>query len=210
MGGPSRRTPETATAAEDLSVRELAVRLASTDHPRLRARLDALADQVAAVARDAQGRHPEIVVALASAFTSLRTDVLAHLDRTDGVLLPALAACDRLDDAAPPGSPPTDEPAAARRAALAHAARSVSAGHGVIGAALDRLRTVTRGYAPPEGAAPPFRALYSGLAALERDLDAGFRSERELILPRAAALARTVPAPAGTRVRASRRSPRSS
>lgn len=193
MGGPARRTAE-ATARTGSPVRDLAERLASSDHPRVRAELARLAGVLTVVVRDESDRHPEVVVPLRSAFAGLRADVLAHLERTDAQLVPALVAC---------GLPADDARAsdmAAARAALDRATRSVAAGHPVIRTSLERLRMVTRGYAPPDDAGPEFRALYYGLAALERDLDAGLRSERELILPGAAALARPADALSGDRL----------
>jgi len=197
MGGP--RTPEE-TARTGSSVRGLAETLASTDHPRIRARLAELAGVLASVVGDESDRHPEVVVPLRSAFAGLRADVLAHLERTDGQLLPALVACD------PTSAGAAASASAAACATLDRARRSVAAGHPVIRTALERLRTVTRSYAPPDDAGAEFRALYYGLAELERDLDAGLRSERELILPRAAVLARPAHGPSGDRLPRTRRS----
>jgi regulator of cell morphogenesis and NO signaling len=62
--------------------------------------------------------------------------------------------------------------------------------HEAAGQALATMRTLTNGYAPPEGACPTFRGLYFGLAQLERDMHLHVHLENNVLFPRAAGLAR--------------------
>ena len=48
-----------------------------------------------------------------------------------------------------------------------------------------RLRTLTRDFAPPEGACNTFRALFAGLEELERDLHEHVHIENNILFPRA-------------------------
>jgi len=68
----------------------------------------------------------------------------------------------------------------------------MEAEHEDAGQALTRMRELTRGYAPPEGACPTFRGLYYGLAELERDMHVHIHLENNVLFPRAASLARSL------------------
>jgi regulator of cell morphogenesis and NO signaling len=61
--------------------------------------------------------------------------------------------------------------------------------HDDAGAALERIRRVTRNYTPPEWACPTFRGLYHGLLQLEQDMHQHVHLENHILFPRAATLA---------------------
>jgi regulator of cell morphogenesis and NO signaling len=59
--------------------------------------------------------------------------------------------------------------------------------HDSAGCALRRLRELTNGYQPPEGACTTWRALWHGLAALETALHEHIHLENNILFPRALA-----------------------
>ena len=61
----------------------------------------------------------------------------------------------------------------------------LEAEHAEAGAALERMRAITGGYAPPEWACPTFRGLYYGLSQLEADLQLHVHLENNVLFPRA-------------------------
>jgi regulator of cell morphogenesis and NO signaling len=62
--------------------------------------------------------------------------------------------------------------------------------HQATGDVLDDLARTTSGFVAPEGACPTYRALYSGLARLERELHRHIFLENHILFPRAAELER--------------------
>ena len=61
--------------------------------------------------------------------------------------------------------------------------------HDDSGAALERLRDLTNGYTPPEGACPKFRAAMDDLHELEKDVHQHVHKENNILFPRARSLA---------------------
>lgn len=62
--------------------------------------------------------------------------------------------------------------------------------HDDAGRALARMRELTGGYVPPEGACNTFRGLYHGLEAFEAALHAHIHLENNILFPRAARMER--------------------
>jgi len=173
----TRREPPASGRDQPQPLAELATSIAAVEHPRLRAELARLADLLAGIVREDGDRFPELLVPLRSAYGGLQSNLLEHLAEAEDCLFPAL----QQDAQASVG----DESATrAERQAIERTARTLAARQSVLLADLRRLRAVTRGYAPPEGARPAFRELFYGLAALERDLDARILRERDLLLRR--------------------------
>ena len=56
------------------------------------------------------------------------------------------------------------------------------------GMLLRDMRLLTHHYTPPDGACPSFRALFSGLEGIERELHRHVHLENNVLFPRAAAL----------------------
>jgi regulator of cell morphogenesis and NO signaling len=78
---------------------------------------------------------------------------------------------------------------------------SMHAGHEIQISILRELRDVTGGYQAPPDASSRHRALYDGLAALDRDLLEHIRLEDDVAFPRAEQLERelSMPSPASAR-----------
>jgi regulator of cell morphogenesis and NO signaling len=183
MGGRPRSKPEAVAGSRASALREIAATLATSDHLRLRTRLVELGETLETLMHEDADRHAEVLVPLWSAYAGLSRDVHEHLRRVDEDFLPAIEACEAATDGDPAAM-------AAGGPALERALRVQAVGHSVIRSDLVRLRDVTRGYAPPEAADSDFRALFYGLAALERDVEARLVSEREVLMPAAVALTR--------------------
>lgn len=176
MNSRSQTRREPWVSVWDKPLAELVTSIATVEHPRLRAELLRLDDLLAAIIREDGDRFPDLFVPLRSTFACLRSNLLDHLAEAEENLFPALQ-----NDPAP-----ADEGVSAesRCHAIERTARTMAARQLVLRAELSRLRSVTRGYAPPEDVRPAFRELYYGLAALERDLETRMRSERDLLLRR--------------------------
>ncbi len=141
-------------------------------------RLDAMLDKV--VSR--HGAHlPDVLLPLQATFKSLEQELLEHMHKEDRVLFPAIVTLEGAGD--------TD-------AATIPAARLVApiavmeAEHESAGEALQVMRQLTGGYAPPDWACPTFRGLYYGLAQLEADMHRHVHLENHVLFPRAARAAR--------------------
>ena len=143
-------------------------------HEPLRRDLAILEKLVDKVLRRHSDRHPEMLPALGLTFQLLRDELLAHTRDEEVVCFPhvyQLLSGIR--------SPTLDV-----RTMLPQLTRE----HLKAGLLLKDLRTLTRDYTPPEGACPTFRALFSALEALERDLHRHVHLENGVLFPRAAAL----------------------
>jgi regulator of cell morphogenesis and NO signaling len=133
-------------------------------------RLEALAQRVA----NAHGaRHPELHEVRAL-LASLAGELGRHMSAEEGVLFPA---CRRLEAGGQSGFPTLAAPISA-----------MEADHEDTGDVLERLRTVTEGFAPPPDACNSYRALLDGLQTLESDLHQHIHKENNILFPRALAL----------------------
>jgi regulator of cell morphogenesis and NO signaling len=148
-------------------------------HAHLRAQIPYLDALLAKVIRR-HGEHlPAVLTPLQATFAALRDELLAHMDKEDGVLFPFIEALEA------GGSLPAPE----AEAWLATPVAVMEAEHAHAGAALASMRAVTGGYAPPEWACPTFRGLYYGLAQLETDMHVHVHLENNILFPRAVRLA---------------------
>jgi regulator of cell morphogenesis and NO signaling len=130
------------------------------------------------------GAHlPEKMQPLEQTFGALQRDLLAHMANEDRVLFPFIVA---LDSGEPPAVPGVDTWIDSPIAVL-------EAEHADAGAALQAIREITDGFAPPDWACPTFRGLYHGLAQLESDMHVHVHLENNVLFPRAARLARRAP-----------------
>jgi regulator of cell morphogenesis and NO signaling len=68
---------------------------------------------------------------------------------------------------------------------VANPIRQMEIEHDDAGSALERLRELTDGFAPPEWACKTYRALLAGLAFLERDMHSHIHKENNVLFPSA-------------------------
>lgn len=159
-------------------LRDLITHIQARYHEPLREelpRLEAMMNKV--VSRHGQ-RLAETLLPLQATFDELKRELLDHMAKEDAVLFPAVAAIE------------SGQPSSLPAVALEQPIEVMEAEHESAGAALARMRALTSGYAPPEGACPTFRGLYYGLSELEREMHQHVHLENHVLFPRAAHLAR--------------------
>lgn len=141
--------------------------LEATHHAYLKEELPRLEEMTEKVVRVHGERFPWVAELLA-VFVPFAEDLLLHLHKEERVVFPALRR--RGEDAV---------------AEVAAPIGALTRDHDEAGEGLRRLRTLTRDFAPPEGACNTFRALFAGLEELERDLHEHVHVENNILFPRA-------------------------
>lgn len=155
-----------------LSLTALCDHIEQVHHEYLRAelpRLDFMTRKVAAVHGDHEPRLREV----RDVFEAFNAAMTSHTQEEEAQIFPAIR---RLESAGGAG-------AAQLKAALG----KLESEHDRAGAALARLAELTDNYAPPEWACNTFRALYDGLANLERETHQHVHKENNVLFPRALA-----------------------
>ncbi len=121
-------------------------------------------------------RHPEFVPKMHDIVQELRAHLEPHLTLEEDVLFPALQQRER---AAAAGRIPLSSPNPGL------ALDQLSSEHEVLGALLKDLRDTTNGFTPPDDACNTFRALYSGLSELEKEVHEHVHLENNVLFPKA-------------------------
>lgn len=140
-------------------------------------RWDLMTRKVAAVHGDHEPRLHEI----RRVFESFQAEMVAHMKEEEERVFPAI----RQLEAEQFG---TGETAAGLRVSLSR----LESEHEHAGAALARFKELSDRYAPPDWACNTFRALYDGLAQLERNMHQHVHKENNVLFPRVLASARLV------------------
>lgn len=135
-------------------------------HAYLRDELPRLDGWLAAVRRAHGARDGKLLDELGAAFTAMKDELEAHLAKEEAVLFPAIRRSDGW---------------------IAQPVSVMEHEHESAGRSLAELRRITGGYEPPPHACQTYRALYAGLAALERDLHRHIHLENNILFPRALA-----------------------
>jgi regulator of cell morphogenesis and NO signaling len=164
----------------DATLTSLAAHIQRRYHEPLRAELPRLEAMITKVVSRHGDHLPDVLLPLQDTFATLQRELLEHMQREDVVLFPVIVALE-----------------AGRPVPIADAATWIQtpiavmeAEHEQAGAALQTMRDLTSGYAPPEWACPTFRGLYFGLSQLEADMHVHVHLENHILFPRAAALSR--------------------
>jgi regulator of cell morphogenesis and NO signaling len=157
----------------EASLREILDHIQTTHHAYLREELPRLTTIVEKV-RDVHGsKHPELVE-IATLYGQLARDLPAHLELEERRLFPAIASLEAGRD---PRSPE-----------LLPALALMASEHDTAGAALHRLRELTKDYAVPADACAAYKQMLIGLAGLESDLHTHVHLENNVLAPRVRAL----------------------
>ena len=149
-------------------------------HVPLREELPRLGRMAERVLEAHSRAHPEVVPELVSLFRGLRTELEEHMEKEEALLFPVIEALDHPTPGIGPDAGTHSPPLAGLIAAL-------EGDHDGAGAALGRLRELTGGFVPPDGACNTFKALYDGLAHLETEMHLHVHLENSVLFPRAAA-----------------------
>lgn len=136
-------------------------------------RLDFMTRKVAAVHGDHEPRLHEI----RRVFESFQAEMVAHTKEEEEQVFPAIR---RLESAA--GG--RNQAAASLKGDFT----KLESEHDRAGAALARFKELTDNYAPPDWACNTFRALYDGLAQLEKNTHQHVHKENNVLFPRALAM----------------------
>lgn len=157
---------------------ELARHISETYHAPQAKELMRLEDMMARVERAHSDKWPDLVLSLGRVVRSLTHELLVHTDEEEERLFPAIVALEEGGHVALHGR------------ALDRFIEQLEDEHVSVGRLLDRLRSLTGAFVPPEGACPTFRGLYHGLEELSATLKQHVHLENYVLFPRAAALGR--------------------
>jgi regulator of cell morphogenesis and NO signaling len=168
-----KKSPAAANPAE-LPLHELTEYIVRTHHDLLRRELPRLGAMSARVAQ-VHGGHTPSLIEMFEVFQGLHEELASHIMKEEQVLFPIVAAISR-GEASPA---PLDGPISC----MIHE-------HDDTGAALGRLRELSRGFTPPADACNTYRALFAGLQDLEEDIHRHIHLENAVLFPAAQALTR--------------------
>jgi regulator of cell morphogenesis and NO signaling len=163
----------------DASLASLIQHIQQRFHLPLRAELPRLEAMLAKVVSRHGDHLPGVLPPLQRTFQGLQAELLDHMLKEDRVLFPLIESLEA-------GRP---LPAGIDAEAVLPPMAVMETEHASAGAALQQMRTLTDGYAPPEWACPTFRGLYYGLSPLEADMHVHVHLENNVLFPRAAWLA---------------------
>ena len=162
----------------DMSMTELADHIVETHHAYLRSELPRLArlvDKVTAVHGETHAWLDEV----RTVYADLVAELEPHMMKEEQILFPMIRQIEK-----------SGSSGAVHCGTIENPIRVMEHEHDNAGAALDRLRTLTNGYAIPEGACNSFRAMLDGLETLEADLHQHIHKENNVLFVRAAQAAR--------------------
>jgi len=154
------------------SAQELARHIEETHHAYLKKELPALLALLQKVAQRHGGTHGELIELL-RVFEGFAEEMFDHMAKEERVLFPAICALERNGFGAALTGP---------IAVMEHE-------HETAGAALARMRELTRGFVAPEGACMSLSGAYEALARLERDTHRHVHKENCILFPLAQRLA---------------------
>jgi regulator of cell morphogenesis and NO signaling len=155
-----------------LPLHELTGYIVSKHHQFLKTELPRLSQMSARVAKVHGGQTPSLVE-MAHVYEGLFDELLHHIMKEEQILFPAIEAMSR---------------GRSKGFALDGPIGCMIAEHDDAGTALQRLRELSHGFVPPAEACNTYRALFAGLADLEKDLHTHIHLENAVLFPGAQAL----------------------
>lgn len=173
MGAATPGTTNWSTAP----LSELCAHIVETHHAYVRRelpRLEQLAQKVVSRHGDTHAELPRIQELVGS----LGEELLQHLNKEEAVLFPYVVNLEKSLSNCGPRS-------LGCFGAISNPIRVMMAEHDAAGAALAEMRTLSRGFTPPEGACPTYRGFYQALAEFEHDLHQHVHLENNILFPRA-------------------------
>ena len=156
-----------------MTLSELCDHIEQAHHGYLREelpRLDFMTRKVTAV----HGEHEPRLLEVRRVFESFNAAMASHTKEEDEVVFPAIR---RLESA----NGDKTETAAGLKASF----DKLDSEHDSAGATLARFKELTDNYTPPDWACNTFRALYDGLAKLEKNMHQHVHKENNVLFPRA-------------------------
>lgn len=169
--------PATLANPEEMSLSELCDHIEEFHHAYLREelpRLDFMTRKVAAV----HGDHEPRLLVVRRVFEAFNVEMTSHTKEEEESVFPAIR---KLESANGGRTKPP--------ATLKDSFAKLESEHDSAGAALAHFKDLTDNYTPPDWACNTFRALYDGLAKLERNTHQHVHKENNVLFPRALAVA---------------------
>jgi regulator of cell morphogenesis and NO signaling len=162
----------------DAPLKDLIDHIVAKHHAYLRHELPHIEQRMTKVLEAHRRLHGDILIPLARVFADLRAELEMHMRKEETILFPFIA---RAEQSAAAGAPWTPPPFGT----VGNPIRMMEHEHESAGRALQEIRRLTSRFALPEDACATYRALYAGLAELERDLHMHIHLENNILFPRA-------------------------
>ncbi len=164
---------EDGVAYDIMALDELVDHIVATHHAYLTKelpRLEAMSAKVAKVHGSSDARLSE----LAQVVDALSTELRSHMMKEERILFPIIRQLTHADTLP-----------SMHCGELANPIGVMEAEHETVAGALESMRRLTDGFAPPEWACNTYRALLDGLHELELDLHRHIHKENNILFPRA-------------------------
>lgn len=158
-----------------LGMDDLTRHIEQTHHAYLKRELPRLTEMARKVAQ-VHGDKDARLLELAETLGAFRDELETHMMKEERVLFPMIRTLDHA----------TVRPTL-HCGRIENPIEVMEADHDQAGAALGRMRRLTDNYTPPAYACNTWRALFDGLAQLERDMHAHVHAENNILFPRAIA-----------------------
>ncbi len=168
----SPRSAEVDAAAMTLT--QICDHVEQTHHAYLKTELPRLHAMIHKVAHVHGDRHPWMKDVL-EVFVAFADELGSHMAKEERVLFPIVRQLEAN------GTSATDHCGGT----IANPINAMEHEHDAAGDALARMRDLTGGYTPPEGACNTFRATLDGLRELESDMHQHVHKENNVLFPRA-------------------------
>lgn len=141
-------------------------------------RLEFMTRKVAAV----HGEHEPRLLDLQKTFEAFKAEITVHTKEEDEIVFPAIRKVEAQND---------DGHAASFD--LLTSVERLEHEHDDAGVALERFKTLTDNFTPPEWACNTFRALYDGLTQLEKNMHQHVHKENNVLFPKVLAISTEKP-----------------
>lgn len=164
-------------------LRELIRHIVGTHHEFLKLELPRLWERMGKVVKAHGEKDADTIRNLASTLAELRAELEDHIHKEEMVLFPAI---ERYEAAHVAGAPLPPAPFGT----IANPIAVMEREHESAGAALERIRELTKDFAVPEWACNTVRALWKGLEELESDTHRHIHLENNILHPRVIAMER--------------------
>lgn len=161
--------------ADAMGLAELADHIEHTHHAYLREelpRLEYMTRKVAAV----HGEHNPRLHQIRDTFLAFQRELLSHMLREEQVLFPLIRQIEQ-----------AERPVSFHCGSLANPIRAMEHEHDNAGDALERFRTLTDDFTPPDWACNTFRAMYDAFSKLESNMHQHVHKENNVLFPKALA-----------------------
>lgn len=141
-------------------------------------RLEFMARKVAAV----HGEHEPRLLELQKTFEAFKAEITVHTKEEDEIVFPAISKVEAQNDDAHVAS-----------FDLLTSVERLEHEHDDAGVALERFKTLTDNFTPPEWACNTFRAFYDGLTQLEKNMHQHVHKENNVLFPKVLAISTEKP-----------------